>query len=155
MRYWLTLDGVFKRIVRLSSDLSTSMRAFSYSFALALVFRGNQEIALGKFTFDSNSISAISIPISLFIILDLAHPFLALTSLHLMNAIRHLSLKKYQGQNLMPYDESKDKTELIFELHPLEIFGTSVLPNLMLVLKIATVGWTIITLMVCYRIVQT
>lgn len=143
MRYWLTFDAVGKRIVRFSSDLSTAMRTFSYSFALALVFKGNAPITLGDFAFDGAAVASISKPIGLFILLDLFHPFMTLIALHLIASIRFLDLKKYNGKSKEAYSEPEDRTELIFEQHPLETFGTSILPNILLISKTLSVGWTL------------
>ena len=144
MRYWCTLDSVFKRIVRFSGDLSTAMRAFSYSFALALVFKNSSEIRIGQYLLDQHGVEKLSIPVGTFIVFDLLHPLLALVALHIIQGVRFLNLKRYEGKEMELYDEKLDRTELIYEMHPFESFGTSVLPNFLLLIKIAIVGWTII-----------
>jgi hypothetical protein len=152
MRYWCTFDSISKRIIRFSADLSTAMRTFCYSFAFALILKNSGEIKIGKFLLNEDGVGRLSLPVGIFIMFDLLHPLLTLIALHLMGGARFMSLKRYEGKGLEPYTESLDKTEIIYELHPLEIFGTSIMPTLLLGSKVIIVLWAIIEIILHFKI---
>lgn len=148
MRYWITLDSISKRIVRVSAELSVAMRLFCYAFVLGLILKPNFPLELGFFTIEKNFASSLTGPVFLFIFLDLAHPFLYLLALHIDFLFRWKSYKKYDGNENEEYNESLDRSELIFELNPLERFGLSILPNLMLFCKTCVVGFIILKILI-------
>lgn len=135
MRYWITLDSIGSRIIRVSSDLSGAMRTFCYVFVLGHLLKSTDFVKFGSILIDESILTRFSTPITIFIVLDLLHPAIYLFALHMMHLFKWKKYKKYEGKEDEKYNENMDKTELVFELNPLEFFGISILPNLLLLIK--------------------
>lgn len=147
MRYWVTLDAICKRIVRVTSDLNVSMRIFCYTFVLGVATRPQFPIKIGFVSLDQSLIDSLALPIFSFILLDIVHPLIYLIALHIVQAFYWKKYKKYDGKESEKYSEDLDKTELIIESHPAEIFGINILPSILLTLKIVTV------ILIVYRLI--
>lgn len=147
MRYWVTLDAICKRIIRVTNDLNVSMRVFCYTFVLGVATRPQIPIKIGFVSLDQSLIDSLALPIFTFIVLDILHPLIYLLALHVVQAFYWKKYKKYDGTETSKYDEELDKTELIIESHPAEIFGINILPTILLTLKICTV------ILIVYRLI--
>lgn len=140
MRNWTTLDSVFNRIVRVTSNLSVAMRTFCYTFLLGgLIKQSTYPISLGILNLDESFVTALSKPVFAFIFLDILHPLLYLISLHIIYWSRWSEYKKYEGKENARYDETFDSSELIFEATNLEVGGMNFLPSLFLFTKVLVV----------------
>lgn len=135
MRYWLNLSSIQSRIIRVSSDLSASMRLFCYTFVIGGMLKSTGPVTLGQYEIDQLFLNKLSIPVFLFIILDILQPLIHLFSLQIMHLFKWKKYKKYEGEEDGQYIKEKDKSELIHELNLLEVCGINVFPNLVLFIK--------------------
>jgi len=146
MRYWYTLDSIFSRIIRVTSDLNAAMRVFSYTFILGLATRPTVPIRIGTVQIDENCIQSLAVPIFIFVLIDIAHPLAYLIGLHIIQLCHWKEFKKYSGPELEAYDAKSDKTELVIEPNPVQIFFLNVLPTILLLTKIVVISCMFIIL---------
>lgn len=139
MRYWITLDSIGKRIVRLSSDLSTSMRAFCYTFILGMILKPSFPIEIGKLVVDIEFAKDLSSYVFVYILFDLIHPLVYLFFLHIVNMINWCKYKFYCGSEGVPHDTKLDHSDFIFKLNLCEVFLINHIPNVLLIFKTLTV----------------
>lgn len=143
MRYWTTLDSIQSKTVRISADLISAMRVFCYTFVISLLIKGVGPIALGYIQLTESFIKITSLPVALFILVDIARPLIYLIGLHIVQGIRWLKYKNYRGNENEEYDPKMDSTELIFEPHTFEIVLMNHIPTTLLLLKIFFISWLI------------
>lgn len=148
MKHWFNIDALNKRIVRVASDLSSSMRIFSYSFILAILFKNGADFPLkiGTYAFDRTFVDQTARWTFYFIILDILHPLFYFLALQFVTFYRKKLNGLYVGENDTPYDPKLDKTENILEAHPCEIWLLNYVPSLLLYFK------AVVTLVVVFHL---
>lgn len=148
MRYWISLDAIGKRIVRVSSDLSTAMRAFCYTFILGMVLKPSFPIVIGNLIVDIDFAKELASCVFLYILLDLFHPLIYLFFLHIVNLARWCSYKCYNGKEDEPHNSTLDRSDFIIKLTPYEVLSINFIPNLLLSVK------TIIVLLILIKLLR-
>lgn len=146
MRYWYTLNGIFTRIIRVSSELSVAMRAFCYTFILGLLLKQPGDVTIGFFSFTKDFQNWVSLPVFAFILLDIFHPLSYLMALHFVQFSHFEKYKKYDGNEGEFYKEDLDCTEKLIEPGFFQFLGMTFLPNSLLIAKCLVILWTLLVI---------